>query len=169
MALAFKPSPSRGGLGGDGVKEKLHFPPNPHNHTQQETKMQYVELIAALAVIQFLSFGALTGRARHHSGLKAPAISGHEGFERMYRVQMNTLEVMVAFLPALFLAAKYWSPLIVAALGFVYLIGRLIYWRAYVDNPAKRGMGFLLSILPTIVLALGALVGIVLSIIGIKA
>jgi uncharacterized MAPEG superfamily protein len=86
----------------------------------------------------------------------------------MYRVQMNTLELLVAFLPALFLAAKYWSPIIVAALGLVYLIGRLIYWRAYVNNPAKRSTGFMLSILPTIVLAFGALVGVVLSIVGIR-
>lgn len=87
----------------------------------------------------------------------------------MYRVQMNTLELLVAFLPALFLAAKYWSAVVVAGLGVVYLIGRLIYWRAYVGDPSKRGTGFMLSIVPTISLSLGALVGICLAIIGIKA
>ncbi len=71
----------------------------------------------------------MTGRARVHSGLKAPAITGHEGFERMYRVQMNTLETLILFIPALFLAAKYWSGPWVAGLGLVYVLGRHLYWR----------------------------------------
>ncbi len=131
--------------------------------------MQYVELVAVLAVLQFLTFGVLTGNARVKSGLKAPAVTGHDGFERMYRVQMNTLEMLVAFLPALFLAARYWPAPWVAGLGFVYLIGRLMYWRAYVRDPLTRGTGFMLSMLPTSVLAILALVGIVLSLTGLKA
>ncbi len=126
--------------------------------------MHYVELVAILAVIQFIAFGALTGRARARAGLKAPAVTGDEGFERLYRVQMNTLEVLVVFLPALFLAARYWSPVFVAATGAVYLVGRLLYWRAYVADPARRGPGFALSMLPTLVLAIAALVGILRAI-----
>jgi glutathione S-transferase len=131
--------------------------------------MQYVELVAVTAVLQFFMFGALTGRARRDSGLKAPAITGHEGFERMYRVQMNTLETLVAFLPVLFLAAKYWPAPLVAGLGAVYLIGRHLYWRAYVSDPSKRGMGFMLSMLPTLGLLVLALVGIILSLMGLRA
>ena len=130
--------------------------------------MQYVELVAVLAVLQFISFAALTGRARRQSGLQAPAVTGHEGFERMYCVQMNTLELLIAFLPALFLAARYWSPSLVAGLGAVYLIGRFIYWRAYVGNPSKRGVSFVLSMLPTLFLAILALVGIILSLTGFR-
>jgi len=37
--------------------------------------------------------------------VKAPAVSGHEMFERVYRVQMNTLELMVLLLPGLYLGA----------------------------------------------------------------
>ena len=128
--------------------------------------MQYVELVAVLAVLQFLTFGVLTGNERKKSGLKAPAVTGHEGFERMYRVQMNTLELLIVFLPALFLAAKYGSSSVVAGLGAVYLVGRLIYWRAYVSNPSKRGLGFALSMFPTLFLAVIALVGILLSLTG---
>ena len=130
--------------------------------------MQYVELVAIIAVLQFLSFGALTGRARRQSGLKAPAVTGHEGFERMYRVQMNTLELLIAFLPALFLAASYWPTSLVAGVGVVYLIGRFTYWRAYVSDPSKRGMGFMMSMLPTLFLAISALLGILLSLTGFK-
>ena len=131
--------------------------------------MQYVELVAVMAVLQFIFFGALTGRARGQSGLKAPAVTGHEGFERMYRVQMNTLELLVAFLPVLFLAAEYWPTALVSGLGVVYLLGRFIYWRAYVSAPAKRGIGFMLSFLPVMLLAALALAGILMSLTGFKA
>jgi len=125
------------------------------------SEMKYVELVAIIAVLQFLSFGALTGRARRQSGLTAPAITGHEGFERMYRVQMNTLELLIAFLPSLFLAAMYWPAYLVAGLGVVYVIGRFTYWRAYVSEPSTRGVGFMMSMLPTVFLAILALLGII--------
>lgn len=131
--------------------------------------MQYVELVAVIAVLQFFSFGALTGLARRKTGIKAPAVTGHESFERMYRVQMNTLEILIAFLPALFLAAKYWPTPFAASLGIVYVIGRHIYWRTYVSDPSKRGIGFMMSMLPTLVLLILAVVGIILSLAGLKA
>ncbi|EGG94942.1 leukotriene C4 synthase like protein [gamma proteobacterium IMCC1989] len=128
--------------------------------------MEYVELVAILAVLQFFFFGFMTGQARRISGLKAPAVTGDEGFERMYRVQINTLETLVAFMPALLLAGQYWPSAVVASIGAVYIIGRFIYWRAYVSNPSKRALGFILSILPTLVLILLALGGIILSLIN---
>ena len=69
--------------------------------------MQYVELIVITAVIQFLFFGVMTGKARVKYGVKAPATTGEEGFERMYRVQMNTLEMLVIFIPVIFIASNY--------------------------------------------------------------
>lgn len=128
--------------------------------------MQYVELVAMTAVLQFLIFGAMTGLERRKSGLKAPNMTGDEGFERMYRVQMNTLEMLIAFMPALFIASKYWSPALVASVGAVYLIGRVIYWRAYVSVPAKRGLGFKLSVLPTVILIILSFVGIIMSLVA---
>jgi glutathione S-transferase len=128
--------------------------------------MEYVELVAIFAVLQFFFFGFMTGQARRVSGLKAPAVTGDEGFERMYRVQINTLETLVAFMPALLLAGKYWPSEVVASIGTVYIIGRFIYWRAYVTNPAKRALGFILSMLPTFILILLALGGIILSLIN---
>ncbi len=127
--------------------------------------MQYVELIAVLAVLQFFFFGAMTGRERRKSGLKAPAITGDEAFERMYRVQMNTLETLIAFLPVLLIAGKYWQASLVAIIGCVYLLGRIIYWRAYISNPEKRGLGFMLSMLSTFGLIILAFLGVVQAII----
>ena len=130
-----------------------------------EIYMEIVELVGILAVLQFLFFGALTGKARDKSSIKAPAVTGDEHFERMYRVQMNTLEILIAFLPALFIAAKYWPPIVVACIGLVYLVGRILFWRAYVTEPSKRGLGFMLSFLPTLLLVLIAIIGIVLQLI----
>ncbi|BDI03432.1 MAPEG family protein [Sphaerotilus microaerophilus] len=121
--------------------------------------MSLIHLVSLLALLQYLFFGALVGQARGRYGVEAPAITGHEQFERMYRVQMNTLELLVAFLPALWLAAQYWSPAGMAAVGAVYLVGRLIYWRAYTRNPASRSLGFTLSFLPIVLLLLAALGG----------
>jgi glutathione S-transferase len=122
--------------------------------------MQYVQLVALLALFQYLGFIILTGRARGKSGLKAPTMTGDPGFERMYRVQMNTLETLVVFLPALYLASLYWPATWVAALGAVYLVGRMLYWRAYVADPSTRAVGYSLSLLPTLILMILALVGI---------
>ena len=129
--------------------------------------MELVHLTAALAVLQFFFFGAMTGKARRESGLEAPAVVGHEGFERMYRVQVNTLETLVVFLPALLLAALYWPSWLASVLGLVYIVGRFIYWRAYVTNPSTRALGFLLSMLPTLALVILALVGPILSMMGV--
>jgi uncharacterized MAPEG superfamily protein len=125
--------------------------------------MAYIHLIAVLAALQLVFFGIMTGGARQKSGLKAPATTGDEQFERMHRVQMNTLELIPIFLIALFVAGFYWSQLIVAGIGSVYLIGRFIYWRAYVKDPTTRALGFALSMLPSLVLLIMALAGIVMS------
>lgn len=123
--------------------------------------MNYIDLVAVLAVLQLLMFAILVGRARGLYNVKAPATSGHEMFDRAYRVQMNTLELMVAFLPALYIAARYWPASYVAAAGAVYLVGRLVYWRSYTAAPASRGIGFALSMVPILALLIAAMVGIV--------
>ena len=70
--------------------------------------MNYVHIVALLAVVQFIVFSTLVGAARGKYGIAAPAMTGNEHFERAVRVQMNTLEQLVGFLPALFIAAAYW-------------------------------------------------------------
>ena len=114
--------------------------------------MHYVELVTIIALLQFFVFGALVGKARGTYGVKAPAITGHEMFERAYRVQMNTLELIVLLLPATYLAATLWSPLCTAISVAVYIVGRTIYWRAYLAEPRSRTLGFALSIGPILVL-----------------
>lgn len=128
--------------------------------------MEWAAIVAVLALLQFFVFGALVGRARMKYEVEAPAINGHPVFERYYRVHQNTLECLVLFLPALLLFALYASATAGAAIGLLYLIGRQLYLRAYVRDPARRGLGFMLSILPALVLAIGAGIAAVLSLAG---
>lgn len=121
--------------------------------------MNFVHIVALLAVAQYFAFGVLVGQARGRYGVKAPAVTGNENFERAFRVQMNTLEQLAAFLPSLLIAAVYWSGALVAAIGAVYLAGRFVYRQAYVSNPTGRQLGFLLTVAPTSVLMAMGLVG----------
>jgi len=128
--------------------------------------MESVSVVIGLALLQYIAFAMLVGRARGKYGVKAPAIAGHEVFERYFRVQQNTLELLVVFVPAVWLFGQYVNPTWAAGLGVVYLIGRVLYLRSYVADPAKRGPGFGLSFFPillmvvwTILAAIGKAVG----------
>jgi glutathione S-transferase len=123
--------------------------------------MACVDIVTALALLQFIVFGFKVGRARGRYGIKAPAISGNETFERHFRVQQNTLEQLIVFLPGLYLFSHYYNPLVAAAIGVIYLIGREVYSMTYVKDPAKREIGYGLTFLPTVVLVLGGLFGAV--------
>ena len=123
--------------------------------------MVWVQLITILAVVQLFVFGVFVGLARGRYSVSAPATIGHEIFERWYRVHMNTLEVLMLFLPALWIAAQYWAAEWMAGLGAVYLVGRVVYLKGYVADPKSRGLGYALSILPTLLLMVLALVGVI--------
>ncbi len=125
--------------------------------------MPYVDIVTALAVLQFLVFGFKVGGARSRYQIKAPSITGNEIFERHFRVQQNTLEQLVVFLPGLYMFARYFNPVVAAALGAVYLIGREMYAAGYVKDPVKRGAGYGLSALPMVILVAGGLIGVVRS------
>jgi uncharacterized membrane protein YecN with MAPEG domain len=126
--------------------------------------MAYVDIVTALALLQFLVFGFKVGRARGRYSVKAPAVVGNEIFERYFRVQQNTLELLVVFLPGLYLFSHFLEPRVAAVFGLIYLIGRELFAYSYVKEPAKRTVGFSLSVLPSLILVLGGLFGAVRSI-----
>jgi glutathione S-transferase len=123
--------------------------------------MAYVDIVTALALLQFIMFGFRVGGARGKYGVKAPAITGNDIFERFFRVQQNTLEQLIVFIPAIYLFSRYFNPLWAAGLGVVYLVGREVYAATYVKDPAKRSLGYGLTFLPMAVLLVGGLVGAV--------
>lgn len=118
-----------------------------------------VFLVMLIALVEYFGFAAAVGRARHRFGVKAPSTSGNPDFERYYRGQMNTLEVLIIFIPALWSFAILIDPMWATLLGAVFIIGRLIFFLGYVKAAEKRSLGFALSSLPMLALLIGGLFG----------
>ena len=127
--------------------------------------MAWVILVAMLALLQFVFFGIKVGQARGKYGVKAPATTGNEIFERYNRVHQNTMEQLVVFLPALFAFSHLISAVWAAGIGVVYLVGRFLYFSGYIADPEKRGTGTLVTMLANLTLVLGAIVGGVLALV----
>ena len=125
--------------------------------------MEYVAIVIVLALLQYFVFGLLVGRARGKFNVHAPAVTGHPVFERYYRMHQNTLELMIMFIPAIVLFGYWVRPDLGAGIGFVYVIGRVIYLQAYINDPARRGLGFGLSILPNLTLLIGGGIAAIMS------
>jgi uncharacterized MAPEG superfamily protein len=125
--------------------------------------MDMVYIVIALALLQFFVFGGLVGRARVKFSIDAPAVTGDPMYERYHRVHYNTMEQLVVFIPSMLLFGVYVSSLAAAGLGLVFIVGRVIYFRAYLADPASRGPGFGLTMLPTFILLLGGLGGAIWS------
>ena len=123
-------------------------------------KMHWLALITILTVIMQFALIINVGLSRKKYGIQAPAVVGHPGFERAYRVQVNTIENVLIFLPALWLFAVYINNKSAVILGAIWLIGRLIYAITYQLDPKKRSLGFVLGAIATLILMLGALYGI---------
>ena len=121
----------------------------------------FTALVTLLAILVYFYSSILVSQARRKFGVKIPATSGNPDFERVFRAQMNTLEWLPIFLPALWLFAIYISDDIAAALGLVWVIGRILYILGYAQAAANRGMGFAIQALAGIVLWAGALGAIV--------
>ena len=128
----------------------------------------YPSLVTALTLIVYQVLTVNVGRARMKYKIMPPAMSGDENFERVVRVQQNTLEQLVFFLPALWLFSFYVSPLWGAVLGAVWLVGRILFAWGYYQAAEKRVAGFAISSLSGITLVLGALVGIGLKLFNVQ-
>jgi len=125
--------------------------------------MEYVAIVVLLSLLEYIFFVGMTGKARGTYSINAPAISGDENFERMFRVQQNTLEQLIIFIPAIFLCAYYLHALAAAGIGVFFIIGRAIYYKGYISDPKKRGTGFVITFFTSVILILGGLGGIVKS------
>lgn len=119
--------------------------------------VELLTIVTLLALFEFVWLGTRVGMARGKFGVSAPATTGNEEFERHYRVHYNTLEQLVLFIPSLWAFGYYVGQFWAAGLGAIYLIGRVIYALAYVKDPASRGLGMLLSVIPCYVMLLGGL------------
>jgi len=122
--------------------------------------MDHATLIVLLALLQYVWFTGRVGLARGKYNVNAPACDGDETFDRLFRVQQNTMEQLIVFVPATYAFAIYLSDLWVLAPGLAFIIGRFLYSAEYVKDPASRTPGMAITLLSNVVLVLGALFGL---------
>ena len=118
-------------------------------------------LVTLLALAFYVYTGIKVGQARGRYKVEAPTVTGDPAFERVYRVQMNTLEQIVAFLPALWLYVTFGNPFWASGLGLLWIAGRVWYAIGYYRAADKRGPGFAITVLALGALWLGAAIGVV--------
>lgn len=121
-----------------------------------------VTIVTCLSLLVFIWMMMRVGRARGRSGIAAPAMTGDPDLERHIRVHLNTLEGLAMYLPSLWLFALTFPTFpfnewVAAALGLVWILGRILYANGYVADPSKRSMGFLIQAVATLILLVGAL------------
>jgi len=122
-------------------------------------------LMTLLAVLWYFCTLAHVALAHGKYKVYAPAMSGDPAFERSFRVQMNTLEQLVAFLPPMWIYAWYGNPRWAAIACAVWIVGRIIYAVGYWQDAKKRTPGFAITLLALAAVWIAALVS-VLRVIG---
>ena len=128
--------------------------------------MEYAFIIILLALLQYTYFSFSVGAVRAKYEVKAPKTAGDDIWERYFRVQQNTLEQLIVFVPAMLAFSHYVSSVWVLLPGITFLIGRQVYAHLYIKEPASRGLGFLLTFLANMALVFGSLIGIGMQLAG---
>lgn len=122
----------------------------------------YTAIVLCLALAVYIWVTIRVGGARSQHKISAPTMTGPPEFERVIRVQMNTLEQIAIFVPSLVLFAAAWGDMAAAILGVLWPVGRLIYAVKYYAG-VNRALGFGLGFISSILLLLGGLVGAVMA------
>jgi glutathione S-transferase len=123
--------------------------------------MAFVAFVTLLLVVQYTYFMAMVGKARGAAGIKAPAVTGDETFERNLRVHLNTLEQLMITLPSMWVCAYFFSTSLAGIMGLTFLVGRFIYRSSYIADPGTRGKGMMIGFLANVVMILTGLWGVV--------
>ena len=122
--------------------------------------MEYAITIILLSLLQYTYFSFLVGASRGKHEVQAPKVAGNDIWERSFRVQQNTLEQLIVFIPGMLAFSLYVSNIWVLIPGITFLVGRQVYAYLYVKEPKSRAPGFLLTFFANMVLVFGSLIGI---------
>ncbi len=128
--------------------------------------MKYTALVTIAAIVYTFLLSGRVGAARAKTGVNVPAMAGQPDFDKAFRIHMNTIEQLVLFIPVLWLATSVVGDLWAAEIGVVWIVGRVIYAAGYRKDADKRGPGFIITLLPTAVLTVVALWGVVQAFMG---
>jgi glutathione S-transferase len=128
--------------------------------------MEFVAIVTILAVFEYAVFALMVGLARNRTGVAAPNVSGHPEFERYFRVQQNTLERLVIFIPSLWVFSFYVSEVAATYLGAAFILARAGYCFGYIRNPANRKYGYAIGELINTLLMLGGIGGAISHLVG---
>lgn len=115
--------------------------------------------LGAMVVYQYVSLQV--NRARHRYQVRLPEVTGPDGFNRVFRVHMNTLENMPLFLPLLWLFAALWGDRWAGALGATWVVGRFLYAWGYYRAVPLRVCGFGIASTTTLVMLIACLYGVI--------
>jgi len=127
--------------------------------------MEYTALVILAALAQYLYFTVRVGSGRVKYGVDAPRISGNDTWERLFRVQQNTLEQLIVYIPAAVMFGLYASGTWVLLPGLVFLVGRQLYSSEYVNDPKSRVAGMALTLLANAALVVGAALALILKLV----
>ena len=128
--------------------------------------MNYVDLIILLALVEYIFLIMLVGYSRSKFGVNAPAVAGNSEWERLHRIQVNTTEQLVLFLPAIYAFAHYISAVLAAGLGVFFLVGRVVYYLGYKSAGDKRLPGAIMSAFTSYIMVIGAIAGLVVQMVS---
>ena len=116
-----------------------------------------VALVTLLTAAVYFWMATQVARTRQKVGILVPVMTGDPVLERTIRAHLNTLEWLPIFLPSLWLFAVYWNSNVAAALGLVWLAGRIVYFVGYVSEARKRFPGFFIQSAAAAILLIGAM------------
>jgi len=122
-------------------------------------------IVTLLALAFYFFLATRVAIAHGKFGIRLPATTGNSDFERIFRAHQNTLEWMPTFLVPLWLCAIYLSDTAAAALGLIWIAGRILYFVGYRKAVEKRLPGFFVQSSACALLFLGAVAGIVMHLI----
>ncbi len=123
-------------------------------------------LIILVALLQYSFFVFKVGFSRGEYEVHAPKTVGHEVWERYFRVQQNTLEQLIIFIPSMVAFTMYVSETWALVAGVLFIVGRQIYYMMYVKNPDSRSVGMVISFFSNLALLIGAIIALTLGILS---